>query len=171
VTPREAAFLVSVGRLTVDDMPDVATAFLADGWDTDDVAAAAMPDSRDPRDVRDLFLRALESLGVAVPPWETAVRPWLIDLARRRASGELTREQAAAQFHETVTSADLDRLGDPASPTSHGRPASTTTTHRAGRTCSTTPSDGAANYLRQAGEWSATANAVPTEALTPHRTG
>jgi hypothetical protein len=61
------------------------------GQDTDQMAAAALPDTNDHREIRELFEAALESIGWELPLWDVAARRWLTRRARaavpRRADG------------------------------------------------------------------------------------
>jgi hypothetical protein len=91
-----------LGRLPVERLPGLATEFLVAGADTDEMAAAAMPDGNDPRETRELFEAALGSLGVELlPAWEIAARRWLIRRAIAALIGEATLADVARDVCET----------------------------------------------------------------------
>ena len=56
-----------LGRLDARALPDLATQLLLSDFDTLEMASAAMPDTVDPREVRELFEAALASAGLALP--------------------------------------------------------------------------------------------------------
>jgi len=68
MTPETAAEAYWLRPLRAEDMPTIATAWINDGLDHSAVVrAASVIAADDPRDVRDLFVGALEGLGVWIP--------------------------------------------------------------------------------------------------------
>jgi len=100
-----------LGRLRPEHFAAAATRLLVAGADADEVAVAAMPDTRDPREIRELFETALDSLGVVRPTWEQAVKNWLWQRACAVATGQATLDDVAAQIRESCAwPADVDHL-------------------------------------------------------------
>lgn len=103
-----------LGRLDARALPDVATAFLLSGIDTLEMASAAMPDTADPREVRELFEAALTSAGLALPTWEEAAMGWMRREARLAVSGQASIDGVAARICSTVGwPGDADSLPTP----------------------------------------------------------
>jgi hypothetical protein len=103
-----------LGRCPVESLPKLATELLLAGLDTDQMAAAALPDTNDPREIRDLFEAALESVGVQLPPWGVVATRWLTSRAHAALGGDTTFVDVARDICETFDwPSDLDRLPEP----------------------------------------------------------
>lgn len=103
-----------LGRLDARVLPDIATQLLVDGVDTLAMAQAALPDTVDQRDVRDLFVAALRSAGLTLPTWDQAARSWLKREAHEVVAGERSLVDAARRICETFGwPSDADRLPEP----------------------------------------------------------
>jgi hypothetical protein len=103
-----------LGRWRAERLPELATQLLLAGQDTDEMTAAAMPDTKDAREIRELFEAALESTGWELPPWNVAATRWLTRRARAAVDGEATHEQVAREICDSFGwPADADPLPAP----------------------------------------------------------
>ena len=90
-----------LGRWRAERLAELATQLLLAGQDTDEMTAAAMPDTTDPREIRELFEAALESVGTKLPEWEAAATRWLARRARAAISGEATLDEVATEIRQS----------------------------------------------------------------------
>ena len=95
VVPDELLQDVVLGRRPVEALPDIAVTMLVQGDETGEMAIAALPDSTDPRELRELFEAALASVGRSLPTWEESAVGWLDRQARAVSAGSVSREVAA----------------------------------------------------------------------------
>ena len=97
MTPEEAAEAYWLGPLRTEDFVPIATAWVAEGVADDAVVAAAgVPARADPREAREAFIAALESLGA-----------WLV--SRRVALHKAVTRVAAELAAERIGAADASR--------------------------------------------------------------
>lgn len=110
-TPAQAMALLASGLLEVDDFPDVAAQWLADGMDSESLRMLAGADQEERADIRDLWTAALEELDVQPIPLENRwPLIWAYELATWRA-GERTKEQVlcdAVAYLQAVEYADRE---------------------------------------------------------------
>lgn len=112
VLPDELLQDVVLGHRPVEALPDVAAIMLAQGHETLEMAIAALPNSTDPREIRELFEAALASVGRSLPTWEESAVGWLDCQARSIFEGSVSLEGAARAIRQSFPSLsdDVDRL-------------------------------------------------------------
>ncbi|KNH15714.1 hypothetical protein ACU18_16105 [Arthrobacter sp. ZBG10] len=110
-TPDQAMALMTSGLLDVDDFPDIAAQWLADGMDSANLRTLAGADNEDPNDIRDLWTATLQDLEVqAIPLEKQWPLIWAYELASwktgQRTRGQILRD--AVQYLRAVEYADRD---------------------------------------------------------------
>ena len=91
-----------LGRCPVERLPELATELLLAGRDTDEMAAAALPDTRDHGEIRRMFEVALASVGEQLPPWNVAAERFLARRARAVIDGEATLDDVAREIRNNL---------------------------------------------------------------------
>lgn len=85
-----AARQLVLGRQPPEELPSIATHALSAGVDSPSLRELAGTSPSDYQDARDLFLRAIEELGIDVPSVDQArwgcVREWALDMVEGRLS-------------------------------------------------------------------------------------
>jgi hypothetical protein len=112
VFPDELLQDVVLGHRPVETLPDVAAMMLAQGHETLEMAIAALPDSTDPREIRELFEAALASVGRSLPTWEESAVGWLDRQAGAVSEGSVSVDGAARAIRQNFPSLsdEVDRL-------------------------------------------------------------
>jgi hypothetical protein len=109
-SPRDVARAYWLQPLLPEQMPDVATQLLVEGYDTPALCLVAGVVHPDPRDVREAFIKALQELGVWLPDERSAQRLLARDLARDLHAGRVTLAETAARIRRCW---ELDEVIDP----------------------------------------------------------
>jgi hypothetical protein len=85
-TPVQAIALADAGLIRVDDFPDIAAQWLADGMDSDSLRILAGADHEDAADKRDLWTATLQELQIQTdPPGSPWPLIWAYELASFKA--------------------------------------------------------------------------------------
>ncbi|WP_405474196.1 hypothetical protein [Paenarthrobacter ilicis] len=110
-TPAQAMALLASGLLAVENFPDIAAQWLADGLDSENLRMLAGADQEDADDIRDLWTATLKDLDTQTVPLEKRwPLIWAYELATWKA-GERTRGQVlrdAITYLQEVEYADQD---------------------------------------------------------------
>ena len=92
-TPAQAMALFASGLLYVEDFPDIAAQWLADGMDSANLRILAGANHDDPDDVRDLWTATVQDLQIQAVPLESLWSLiWAYELASWK-SGDRTSQQ------------------------------------------------------------------------------
>ena len=110
-TPAQAMALLASGLLDVDDFPDIAAQWLAEGMDSENLRMLAGADNEDPNDIRDLWTATLKDLEIqAIPLEKRWPLIWAYELATwkagQRTKGQVLRD--AVKYLRAVEYADRD---------------------------------------------------------------
>jgi hypothetical protein len=92
--PADVARAYWLQPLLLEQMPDIATQLLADGYDTPSLRQVAGMVHGDPRDVREAFIRALQELDLWLPDRRAAE----LLLARDLQAGRVSLARTAARI-------------------------------------------------------------------------
>lgn len=96
---REAVWRQAAGLVYPEELPTIAAEALARGVDSPALRElAGLGRGSDTTEIRDLYLAALEELGISAPSTEVAVRRWLRDLADALVSGRMSATEAAGKL-------------------------------------------------------------------------
>ncbi|MGF9647089.1 hypothetical protein AAIH32_03895 [Pseudarthrobacter oxydans] len=110
-TPAQAMALLASGLLDVEDFPDIAARWLADGMDSENLRRLAGADHEDPNDIRDLWTATLKDLEIqAIPVENRWPLIWSYELATWKA-GERTKGKVlrdAVRYLQEVEYEDRD---------------------------------------------------------------
>jgi len=110
-TPAQAMALLACGLLKVDDLPDVAAQWLANGMDSESLRMLAGANHEDRDDILDLWTATVEELDIQPIPLDNRwPLIWAYEIATWRA-GERTKEQVlrdAVEYLQAVEYADRE---------------------------------------------------------------
>ena len=110
-TPTQAMALLASGLLAVEESPDIAAQWLADGMDSENLRMLAAAGQEDPDDIRELWTATLKDLKIrAIPLEDRWPLIWAYELATWKA-GERTKGQVlrdAVTYLQEVEYADRE---------------------------------------------------------------
>jgi hypothetical protein len=107
VDVHEAGIRYWLEPIVPEDMPGLATEWLAAGIGGEAVLKSASSDFMDSRDICDLFIEALKEIGAWVPSRDDAMLAYVEDFARRIAQDEGQLGEEASSFRRLIDFDDL----------------------------------------------------------------